>query len=173
MDEWDCIRPHLGGTLVSVLVTVFSKETRRASTRIAHQLRQAGINTEVYLGARKLGRQIAYADKKGIPIVAIAGPDEIEAGAVKLRRLSDGEEKNGRSEKVGTGSRRTAGRSLIRILSSKCRTLAMKGLNRSSGILLHPTSLPGRYGIGDLGGAPIASSIGWKRTDNPSGSCFH
>jgi 4-alpha-glucanotransferase len=27
----------------------------------------------------------------------------------------------------------------------------MKGLKRSSGILLHPTSLPGRYGIGDLG----------------------
>ena len=27
----------------------------------------------------------------------------------------------------------------------------MKGLKRSSGILLHPTSLPGKYGIGDLG----------------------
>lgn len=27
----------------------------------------------------------------------------------------------------------------------------MKGLRRSAGILLHPTSLPGRYGIGDLG----------------------
>ena len=27
----------------------------------------------------------------------------------------------------------------------------MNGLGRSSGILLHPTSLPGRYGIGDLG----------------------
>ena len=26
-------------------------------------------------------------------------------------------------------------------------------LNRSSGILLHPTSLPGPYGIGDLGPA--------------------
>src|SRR3712207_9561081 len=25
-------------------------------------------------------------------------------------------------------------------------------LKRSSGILLHPTSLPGRFGIGDLGG---------------------
>src|SRR5918998_4032875 len=25
-------------------------------------------------------------------------------------------------------------------------------LRRSSGILLHPTSLPGRFGIGDLGG---------------------
>ena len=28
----------------------------------------------------------------------------------------------------------------------------MKGQKRSSGILLHPTSLPGKYGIGDLGG---------------------
>lgn len=28
----------------------------------------------------------------------------------------------------------------------------MKGLRRSAGILLHPTSLPGKYGIGDLGG---------------------
>ena len=26
---------------------------------------------------------------------------------------------------------------------------------RSSGILLHPTSLPGRFGIGDLGGAAV------------------
>ena len=28
--------------------------------------------------------------------------------------------------------------------------------NRSAGILLHPTSLPGRYGIGDLGPAAYA-----------------
>ena len=93
MDELELYPPHLGGTLVQVLVTVFSEETSRESTRIAHQLRQAGINTEVYLGRRKLGRQLAHADKKGIPIVAIAGPDEITAGVVKLRRLRDGEEK--------------------------------------------------------------------------------
>ena len=49
MDELGLYPPHLGGTLVSVLVTVFSEQTRRASTRIAHQLRQAGINTEVFL----------------------------------------------------------------------------------------------------------------------------
>ncbi len=93
MDELALYPPHLGGTLVQALVTVFSDETRHESTRIAHRLRQAGINTEVYLGRRKLGRQLAHADKKGIPIVAIAGPDEIEAGVVKLRRLRDGEEK--------------------------------------------------------------------------------
>ena len=92
MDELDLYPAHLGGTLVQALVTVFSNETRNASMRIADSLRQAGINTELYLEARKLGRQFAYADKKGIPLVVIAGPDEVEAGVVKLRRMADGHE---------------------------------------------------------------------------------
>ena len=92
MDELGLYPASLGGTLVQVLVTVFNADTRRASMKIANQLRQAGINTELYFEARKLGRQFSYADKKGIPIVAVAGPDEIEAGVVKLRRLRDGEE---------------------------------------------------------------------------------
>ena len=74
-------------------MTVFDRETRKISTKIANQLRDAGSNTELYFEPRKLGRQISYADKKGIPIVAIAGPDENDAGMVKLRRLADGEER--------------------------------------------------------------------------------
>ena len=92
MNELDLYPAHLGGTLVQALVTVFSDDARAASMRIADQLREAGINTELYLEARKLGRQFAYADKKGTPLVVIAGPDEIEAGVVKLRRLRDGQE---------------------------------------------------------------------------------
>ena len=88
MNELDLYPANLGGTLVQVLVTVFDRETRKISIKIANQLRDAGINTELYFEPRKLGRQINYADKKGIPIVAIAGPDEIDAGAVKLRRLA-------------------------------------------------------------------------------------
>ncbi len=93
MDELDLYPAQLGGTLVQVLVAVFSRETRMSSMKVASQLRDAGINTELYFEPRKLGRQFSYADKKGIPIVAIAGPDEIAAGLVKLRRLSDGEER--------------------------------------------------------------------------------
>lgn len=92
MDELNLYPDHLGGTLVQALVTVFNQDTRGASTRIADRLRQAGINTELYLPSRKLGRQLQYADKKGIPIVAIVGPDELEADVVKLRRLADGNE---------------------------------------------------------------------------------
>ena len=92
MDELDLYPAELGGTLVQALVTVFGADTRGASMRIADQLRGAGINTELYLQSRKLGRQIAYADKKGIALVVIAGPLEIDAGEVKLRRLADGME---------------------------------------------------------------------------------
>jgi len=92
MDELNLYPGRLGGTLVQVLVTVFNQATRGASMRIAEGLRQAGINTELYLPSRKLGRQFQFADKKGIPVVAIIGPDELAAGEVKLRRLADGSE---------------------------------------------------------------------------------
>ena len=92
MDELGLYPSHLGGTLVQVLVTVFSAETQAKSIEVANCLRAAGINTELSYEARRLGRQFSYADKKGIPIVAVVGPEEIEDGAVKLRRLADGEE---------------------------------------------------------------------------------
>ena len=90
MDALDLYPAHLGGTLAQALVTVFNANTREESLRLAGLLRAAGVNTELHLESRKLGRQIAYADRKGIALVAIAGPAEIEAGVVKLRRLADG-----------------------------------------------------------------------------------
>ncbi len=92
MDELKLYPDCVGGTLIEVLVTVFNQDTRGASMRIADRLRQAGVNTELYLPARKLSRQFQYADKKSIPVVAIAGPDELESGVIKLRRLADGKE---------------------------------------------------------------------------------
>ena len=92
LDALDLYPAELGGTLVQALVTVFGADTRHASLRIAEALRGAGINAELHLESRKLGRQIAYADRKGIPLVAIAGSEEISAGVVKLRRLADGYE---------------------------------------------------------------------------------
>ncbi len=93
MDELNLYPPQLRETVVQVLVTVFGEETRPASQRFATQLREAGIRTEVSLETRKIGRQTAYADRKGIPVVAYLGPDEIAAGAVTLKRLRDGEER--------------------------------------------------------------------------------
>jgi histidyl-tRNA synthetase len=59
----------------AVLVAVVSEETRAASDAIAHRLRSRGVATEVASAAQKFGRQIRYADRRGIPYVWFPGRD--------------------------------------------------------------------------------------------------
>jgi histidyl-tRNA synthetase len=92
MDELKLYPNGIGGTVVQALVTVFNGDTRAESTKLTAELRAGGINTELYLQDRNVGKQIAYADKKKIPVVAILGGDEIASGTVKLKRLNDGTE---------------------------------------------------------------------------------
>jgi histidyl-tRNA synthetase len=92
MDELNLYPSHITGTVVQTLVAVFDESTRSASTALAAELRAAGVNTELYLQDKNLGKQFNYADKKGIPLVAVLGPEELIAGVVKLKRLSDGSE---------------------------------------------------------------------------------
>ncbi|HEU4792367.1 MAG TPA: histidine--tRNA ligase [Nitrolancea sp.] len=76
-------------TVSRVLVTIFSEELTVESLGLVTCLRQAGISAEVYLGGKyKLGDQLQYAGKKGIPLAAIAGPDEVQAGTVTLRHMA-------------------------------------------------------------------------------------
>ena len=66
---------HTAGAKVSrispaaVLVAVWNEEDRAASNEIANRLRARGIATDVAPTAAKLGKQIKYADKLGIPYV--------------------------------------------------------------------------------------------------------
>ncbi|PJF42382.1 MAG: histidine--tRNA ligase [Candidatus Thermofonsia Clade 1 bacterium] len=76
-------------TVVQVLVSVFNEALRPAALRLASQLRLAGLSVEVFAGSAKLGKQLAYADKRGIPLVALLGEDELAAGVVKFKRLRD------------------------------------------------------------------------------------
>lgn len=92
MDELGLYPAEIGGTVVQVLVTVFSPDMRPGATQLAAQLRAEGINTELILQDKKLGQQFGTADKKRIPVVAVQGPDEAAQGLVKLKRLRDGVE---------------------------------------------------------------------------------
>ena len=69
----------------AVLVAVDAEDTRAASVAIAEQLRSRGIPTEVAPRAAKYGRQIRYADRRGIPYVWFGGP----AGEVKDIRTGE------------------------------------------------------------------------------------
>ena len=75
-----------------VLVTVMDAAFRSRYLALAAELRSAGINTELYTQDRKLGDQLKYADRKGIPVALIAGESEFDAGTVVLKALHTGEQ---------------------------------------------------------------------------------
>lgn len=58
----------------------------------AKALRSAGINTEVYLTDRALGKELEYANKKGFKIALITGEAEIEKETIIIRNLLTGEQ---------------------------------------------------------------------------------
>ena len=63
----------------AVLVAVMDEEHRRASDVAAMKLRARGIATEVSPSAAKFGKQIRYADRRGIPYVWFPGsPDSVK-----------------------------------------------------------------------------------------------
>ena len=85
--------PAVAAPATKVFVTVFGPELVGRSLAVAGELRRRGINTEVYLGSDRLGAQLRYADRKGVPYVIIIGPDEVVAGVVVLRDMGTKEER--------------------------------------------------------------------------------
>ncbi len=92
MDLLNLYPAGIGGTVVEAMVTVFGEDTRIAATTLTAELRAAGVRTELYMQDKNVGKQLNYADKKGIPVVVLFGADEIAAGTVKLKRLRDSAE---------------------------------------------------------------------------------
>lgn len=76
-----------------VLVTIFDQQTINTSQEIVTTLQKAGINAEMYPEPAKVGKQFKYANKKEIPFVVIAGPDEIANGNVNIKIMDTGDQK--------------------------------------------------------------------------------
>lgn len=81
------------GTPTKVLVIPMS-DTVEYSMEAAAKLREAGINTEVYLNEGKMGKKFSYADKLGIRYVSVIGSDEVQSGVLKVKDMISGEQKD-------------------------------------------------------------------------------
>jgi len=77
-------------TTTQVLVTLFNPDMVNDALQLAAQLRSGGIKTEVYFQLDKMKKQLSYASNKGIPLVAIIGPDEQQNNLVMLRNMEKG-----------------------------------------------------------------------------------
>ena len=71
-----------------VMVALFDTSATGPSLQLANRLRAQGLRVLVYPDADKLGKQIKYADGRGIPFVALLGTDEIAAGTVTVKNLA-------------------------------------------------------------------------------------
>ena len=76
----------------AVLVAVTDEASRPASELVARQLRNRGISCEVAPSADKFGKQIRFADRRGIPFVWFPGAaqgESLEDDTVKDIRTGD------------------------------------------------------------------------------------
>jgi len=81
-------------TSTTMLICTMGPKNLDLSLTLADNLRNDGqINTEIYPDpTAKLDKQLKYANKKGIPFVAILGEDEVKTQSVTLKNMIDGKQ---------------------------------------------------------------------------------
>ncbi|MEP6908355.1 MAG: histidine--tRNA ligase [Pseudoxanthomonas sp.] len=73
---------------VQAMVALMEDNQLTESLDIARRLRVGGINTEVQMEPKKLGKQFQYASRAGIRFVVLAGEDELARGVVTVKDLA-------------------------------------------------------------------------------------
>ena len=89
LTELDLFPKELQST-TQVLFATFGQEELRYALTWAKALRAEGIAVEVFPEPTKMKKQMAFADSKQIPFVAIIGGDEMAQNKVMLKEMSTG-----------------------------------------------------------------------------------
>ena len=85
---------------ISKVLVIPMVENMQVPIKIATELRNNGINTEIFLNDKKLKAKMKYADKLEIPYVIVVGEDEVNTGIVKIKNMKTGEEIESKIEKI-------------------------------------------------------------------------
>lgn len=96
-------RNKLGNTQTktSVLVIEFDDRFKRDYLDMIEELREAGINTTIYLGDDETFQaQFSYAIKKGIPFVVFYGEEEKKKGVVAVKNLATRKQEEVKRERL-------------------------------------------------------------------------
>jgi histidyl-tRNA synthetase len=75
-----------------VLFANFGPQEEQQCLQLVRQVRQAGINAEIYPESAKMKKQFKYADDKHIPYVAIVGEEELNSQTISLKHMQSGEQ---------------------------------------------------------------------------------
>lgn len=94
------LAPEFIPSPAQVLATVFDETLWMQSFTLAAELRNAGVNAMAYPEPAKLPKQFKFADRMGMKVVLVLGPDEAEKGLVVVKNLGTGEQEQVRREAV-------------------------------------------------------------------------
>ena len=75
---------------ISDVLIVSMVEDLTKSIEVANELRNAGINTEIYFDNKKIKAKFKYADRLNIPYVIVIGEDEIKSGMYTIKNMQEG-----------------------------------------------------------------------------------
>jgi histidyl-tRNA synthetase len=94
-----------GNSPADVWVTVFDEKHTLYSFQVAAELRQAGLQVGVSPTASKLPKQFKYADRMGIKIVVVIGPDEAARDQLTIKDLRQGTQQSVERESAAAAIR--------------------------------------------------------------------
>lgn len=75
-----------------VVFVNFGNEEALYATKAISELRNKGVNCELFPDAAKMKKQMNYANKRSIPFVVIVGSSEIETNTYTLKNMLSGEQ---------------------------------------------------------------------------------
>ena len=74
------------------MIVNFGDTEVKYALKVAFELRQAGIKTEIYPDSTKMKKQMTYADKKNIPFVILIGENEMNENKISVKNMLSGEQ---------------------------------------------------------------------------------
>jgi histidyl-tRNA synthetase len=89
LEKYDAL-PKLRTNPADLLIASFEAESPEPALQLAARFRQAGLRVEWYPQADRLPKQLKFANRQGIPWVAILGPEEIGSNQVTIKDMHTG-----------------------------------------------------------------------------------
>ena len=92
--------PEKNGDITEVIFLNFGSKEERYCLPYLQQLRRNGINAEIYPDSAKIQKQMKYADQRGIPVVIMAGEDEMNNKTFTVKWMKEGRQENVSAEEL-------------------------------------------------------------------------
>ncbi|WP_411273580.1 histidine--tRNA ligase [Daejeonella sp.] len=84
--------PETSSESTRVMISNFDAVAEKYALPLLGELRDAGINSEIYPTHAKLKKQLNYADDKKIPFVILIGSEEMDRGTLSLKNMKSGDQ---------------------------------------------------------------------------------